>query len=546
MNPNNRIISLVVLFFAFLVKYIIFRQLVYADVALDIAGLVGVYMELASAAALLAACLLLTRSIVPSVLLLLLTDIWLFANVMYYNANSVLLDWDAILFANQLRGFEDSILSYFAWNQATFPLITISTVACLVVYQPVKCKQYIIPWKVLAVSMIASVILFAGSYLCRQLCQKSRLEMSQTYLLKGERRKFYKTHSPLAHFGYIIFEAIKEVFFQVQSAKPLSAKEEELLSRIYTYKDETSSRPKGHLMFVLVESFESWALDAVDMNGIEVTENLNHFIRNHSVLLCRNIVSQQKYGRSGDGQLITQTGMLPLLNGVTSMRYGHNTYPNIAHFYPNSVILDPYRNVWNQRVTTYSYGYKRLRENDIGMSTDSIILCRAREELEQAVEPTCVLAITVNTHAPFQSVPATLLFADTYNQTESDYLQTVHYMDMHLGRFLDWADTASVMRNSTIVITADHNHFPVLEKKGRCPLIIKSPAITSSITVPHAYQMDIFPTVLSAIGQNEYGWRGFGINLLDSTAVRIISVESANELSDKLIRSNYFLQSRID
>ena len=125
---------------------------------------------------------------------------------------------------------------------------------------------------------------------------------------------------------------------------------------------------------------------------------------------------------------------------------------------------------------------------------------------------------------------------------EENYLQCVHYMDKHVGRFLEWADTAAVMKDATIVITADHNHFPVKNGKGLCPLIIKSPAITEKTYIPQAFQMDIFPTVLHAIGQSDYKWKGFGIDLLNPEAKRSISPSQAYSLSDKMIRTNFFAE----
>ena len=59
--------------------------------------------------------------------------------------------------------------------------------------------------------------------------------------------------------------------------------------------------------------------------------------------------------------------------------------------------------------------------------------------------------------------------------------------------------------------------------------------------------MDLFPTVLHAIGQMNYAWRGFGIDLLSPDAniylsKRPIAPQEAYKLSDKLIRNDYFAQ----
>jgi hypothetical protein len=58
--------------------------------------------------------------------------------------------------------------------------------------------------------------------------------------------------------------------------------------------------------------------------------------------------------------------------------------------------------------------------------------------------------------------------------------------------------------------------------------------------------MDIYPTIMHLIGCENYYWKGLGINVMDSTARRNrpITEEDAYELSDKLIRSNYFATIR--
>ena len=115
--------------------------------------------------------------------------------------------------------------------------------------------------------------------------------------------------------------------------------------------------------------------------------------------------------------------------------------------------------------------------------------------------------------------------------------------------------------NTTIVITGDHtifrnaNTFSDMTEYARAndinfqagktftPLIIYSPNIQGNIHITDTcYQMDIFPTILHLIGCEDYYWKGFGVNLLDSVARknRPISEQEAFILSDKIIRANWF------
>ena len=466
---------------------------------------------------------------------MIILDIWMLANIIYSEANNIWIDWRVILNADQIRGFEDSILSYLSWSYLAFPLITAITIYLLFMFHTKEDKSWKRPWKTFLLVSGCAICLYAFSWGIRTVC------IEETWTPIRKKKAIIKTHSPVMHLFIVGKEAMMEDILKRNASKPLTTKEKIVISSILTNPTVPNS-PKGHLVYILVESFESWALKATDTAGLLVCPNLNRYIHEHSVLFSDNVISQQLYGRSGDGQLITQTGMLPVSHDITCMRYGENRYPNLAHFYPDGVILNPFPKVWNQAVTTYSYGFQRLREPSAihVRENDSTIFKQAYEELENASVPTCVLAITINTHVPFTSVPATMDLDESYSHTENLYLQCARYFDTQIGRFLAWADTATTMEDATIVITADHNHFPRKNGKGVCPLIIHSPVISHTIYVPDAYQIDIFPTVLHAIGQTNYAWHGFGIDLLDSTAVRTISPEQAYTLSDKMIRTDYF------
>lgn len=539
-SVNNKILTLLSVAFSYTVKWVLYRLEIGFDNGLNAVQSIGAYTILVGASLLMACIGLWRNKIIPALLTILITDLWLIANLIYYEANGMLIDWAVIMIAGNLRGFEESILAYIHWWIFLIPILTVAIAYFLIKYRKELQEEPVNSKHVLQYIGIALLVYAAGFGVKLYGNHLYDAAHANKWSFNKETKLFMKTHTPVAHIGYTLYEGMQERVFRIKSLLPLTEEEKSIIASIYT-DSVAPAMPKGHLVYFLVESFESWALPAKDRQGKEVCENLNAYIRNHNLLLCTNVLTQQKHGRSGDGQLITQTGMLPLFTGITCMTYGGNVYPNLAHFYPNSVVLNPYPGVWNQKETTYSYGFKRLREPKFLMKgTDSLIVNWAQEELEKATEPTCVLAITINTHAPFNSVPKTMEFGDEYTELEAKYLQTVHYLDRHLGRFLAWADTSSVMKDAVIVITADHNHFMPKDGKGLCPLIIQSPVITRKTRIPHAYQMDLFPTVLHAIGQSDYAWNGFGIDVLDSTARRAISPVQAYSLSDKMIRTNFF------
>ena len=534
----NKILPVLTLAVAYIIKFCIYRYEVHLNALLNVGQLAGAYMIVVAVALAIASFVWIIRSQWVHTIVFILIDLWLIANIWYSKANFMLIDWGAILTIGQLRGFEDSILSYLDWNQLVIPLMSIGSYAILMGLETSRTDgpQWMdwTSWRRIFIS--AAVLWWIGTG-----CAALSTEDTQDDWQTAKERQIMNIHSPIAHFGIEIYHAIEDIHIRHNAEQPLTEEEESILSRLLT--DSVAAEPiEGHLVYILVESWESWSLRAKDIHGDPVCRNIVNYVRTHPILFSEGILSQQQYGRSGDGQLITQTGLLPLLHGVACMRYGNNVYPNLAHFYNDGVVLDPYGTVWNQKVTSYSYGFKRhiYPDSRTSHSNDSIILAQAREQLEQASKPTCVLAITYNTHTPFHSVPATIDLSESYTSIENKYLQCVRYLDAQVGRFLAWADTATQMQNATIIITADHNHFPRKEGKGICPLIIRSPKIEKPVYIRQAFQMDIYPTVLSLIGQENYWWRGFGRNLLIEESQPICSPEESLRLSDKLIRRNYF------
>ena len=74
-----------------------------------------------------------------------------------------------------------------------------------------------------------------------------------------------------------------------------------------------------------------------------------------------------------------------------------------------------------------------------------------------------------------------------------------------------------------------------------CPLIVYSPNILHKTEIEDvAYQMDIYLTLLSLI-HCQSRWKGFGVDLLDKEAQDSTrNVMELEEISDKIIRANYF------
>ena len=501
----------------------------------------------------LASIVLVVKRRWPVVLVAAVLMVWMAVNGMYYHATGLYVTFDVVKMAGGLNGFGSSVWTYFQWD-----VVLLIGVGLLIVPIFRLQRQAALSWhtffRVWAVICLCSMAGCFFHYLYDTKHERLEKPFSGDYFrifdLYGDcRPKAWRDGENWYIERHSIAMALPHLF-----AHAYHLNQEEQSNAFITFDDDeaafldrrpadTSSAIEGHLVVILVESLETWPLDQKDADGNDVMPCLNAFIRSRPTLTARNVICQKRYGESGDGQLIINSGLLPVKEGVACMKYANRTYPNFAHLFPQSAIVNPVKNAWNQTIMTARYGYRQLLEPE-GITlketwNDAQVVDVLRHVCDTMRRPGCILALTISSHTPFDRVAPTLRLPDDLPRDRASYLQCIHYADSCVGAFLAWADTAHSMRNATLVITGDHNIFT-----GEvCPLVIASPAITESKTIDRdCYQMDIYPTILHAIGQRGMSWQGFGADLLDDESLdcRPITVEAAFELSDKLIRKDYF------
>lgn len=526
-----------------------------------------------AAAILLALPVVFTSKRWPVFALLGLTDIWLIAQIIYYRVNHLFITWHLFTLTSNMDGFWRSVIPYLDFPLLLFPLLTCVAAVCFF-WKATPFRW----WEVMIVVCIGLGTSFVGSFLRWHYHRPyingapftwtwvNPCSVPQAFFVdvsENERKATHYIHhrSVLAYPLFMAADFIQSWSARTTPAELTPEEKEELSSLIQPYSPPAPLQ--GNLIILLLESFESWVVDAKDASGDPICPSISDYIRSHPVLYVRDVQSQIAYGMSGDGQLIVNTGLFPTLEGIACVDYDYCTYPNIAHFFPYSAIVNPCRNVWNQRTMTPAYGYQDLIEPNTNYRfawSDSTMIDRLVETLSASSVPSCVMGISINGHLPFDSSPdKEVCLPDSIPVIIRSYLQTAHFTDRHVGRFLAWADTTEVMRNSTIVITGDHRIFtstmsdevrdyglkanlPFGTGQAGCPLIIASPAIDSLRIIEQAQQIDIFPTILDLIGQKSYFWKGFGRNLLDPESQPAENVQLRRQLSDKLIRMNYFKQ----
>lgn len=528
-----------------------------------------------------------SRKYIWTICVHLLIDVWLIANMFYYNANALFLSYETMKMADNMTGFWDSLLSYTEWGMLLYPIMTLLYVCCILFIPNSNKRIPLVFYITLFVTLLISIIdnFCYKIYMHGWNPDNEATNQVNSRMLGG--RDFYhyypfgnvyyfacietsmdynawaycyvKDYSIISYFPacfvYNILRPAGEIITltekEVEQIKPFFVEGETAL---------TIPEPRNNLIFVLFESLESWPVNEVC--GYDFMPNLQLLSKSEHSLYCDKLKSQVRHGNSADGQMIDITGLLPISNGATCRLYEENIFSSYAECFLQSAIINPSPGMWAQEKMTKGYRFKELIEPTKGEHwADKELVEQMINYIDTVSEPFCVFGITVSSHVPFSYGSVNPMYT-VANMPEImlAYLNCLYYTDSLVGKLVAAVQNNEKLATSTtIVISGDHTIFRNEDKQidqfalehninmkttsTFTPLIIYSPLIDENVCVTDTcYQMDIYPTILHLIGCEDYYWKGFGANLLDSTARhnRPITEKEAYKLSDKIIRSNYF------
>jgi len=531
---------------------------------------------------------MISRNRIWSWIVVLLYSIWCITLVIYYRANDLMFNVNAILMADNMHGFWTAVLAYIDWTTLVLVLMPIGYGNFLLLMP----KSRKLLWKeylgIIAVCLVSSIWTAVATFPANDF--KGSKESIDFYLDNGDcdsafgqdhifgkfgERWFIPYHRsyfaatvqdvgyPQYHFQYHgavhYLPVMIAYYLGDQSTEVLPVSTEELNK--YWNPAVSVAKPKNNLIILLMESMETWPLE-LDAYSQEIAPNLcNWKLANH-VTYVPHVYSQVRHGVSADGQMILNTGLLPISSGAACRLYPNNSYPNIASAYPYSVIVDPCSGTaWNQSQMNTAYGYQSHAYPTDTPWNDEDMFHAITNILDTIHEPFCIQGISIDSHTPFamgrdyiSNMPSGM---PTYMH---DYLGCYHITDERLGWLLNAIAQKVDMSRTVIVITADHsvfksnllesfnsyaqqNNLSIPTKRSACPLFIYIPDSPNQQINETAYQMDLFPTILSAIGIEQHPWRGFGIDLLD--AQKRLNRDSVDESYYQAISNNIIINNSL-
>lgn len=457
-----------------------------------------------------------------------LLDIWFIGNLMYFRSYGDVLNRWCLQNINNMDGIWSSVLPFIQWSDLVFLFITVLWIA---ISETIHRDFFLPLWKRITLAFIVFIVSCIPQALVNKNAQYPFCPFSSYYAEISMGRVWYMhSYGAITHFAN---ETINLVAHRGESVSPVT--DEELATYIQT-PDNTPEQ--GNLLIILFESLEDWTI-GLQVNGQEVTPNINRLVA-HPMTGHYPMIAQVKEGKSSDAQLMLFNGLLPIKNGAASMRYSGNAYPSFVQYSQARTkrlfAAYPYH-MWNQHMNALAYGFDTLYAEDV---SDYIVADSVRSAIKHYPEPFIYTMITMASHSPFTKYAnsSSIRISDSrYNESQTNYLQCVHYTDNAIGRVIDTILSDAVLANTTrIVIAGDH---PIFDLVTPVPFIIYDPYMPPVSVSRPIYQIDMYTTIVERMHVTT-PWCGLGKNISDTCAFTQEEIKNIESLSDRLIRTNYF------
>lgn len=348
----------------------------------------------------------------------------------------------------------------------------------------------------------------------------------------SKKRKFY-TFGAAPHLFLSIAHELK-------TTKPLTEDEKSKINMIISQNRNSTTATHStqfknsdkNLIIIIVESLNSWVLD-FEIDGKSVVPNLRDLMMSGDAIVATDLISQAGPGRSSDGQLLINTGLLPLRNEATVSRHSGNNFPSIAKAIgsrPKFEVICEEKSLWRHGITSKKEGYDHIYDitdsKAAGLTSGPVeetMFQLAESVIDKTEQPFFCTLITLAMHGPYNAGPkwkSWISEAAPPNDLTT-YLEATHYFDTELGKFIDYLKANGIFDNSVIVITSDHESAVPGYKGsgvGTVPFIALNAGLDTVIT-RRGGQIDIFPTIIDIIGASDYWWKGLGTSLIAESGI---------------------------
>ena len=285
-----------------------------------------------------------------------------------------------------------------------------------------------------------------------------------------------------------------------------------------------------NLIIIQVESLENAVINK-KIGGQEITPNLNRLASNG--LYFSNYYTQVGPGNTADAEFSTMNTLYPLPDDVVFIDYAKNKYealPKILNENGYNIysLHGDVLTFWNRSNIYPNLGYqksfgldnyavKRLGCPGTSNLCDEDLFSQSLPRIEDFKQPFLATLITMSSHTPF-ILADDLKTLKTPNESsfswiQAEYIQSIHYTDAQIGKFIDGLKKDGLYNNSLILIWGDHGSFTGISdalgqksilpslNNSNVPMIILAPGteLSGTVKIPGSH-LDVYPTIANLLG----------------------------------------------
>lgn len=339
---------------------------------------------------------------------------------------------------------------------------------------------------------------------------------------------------------------------QIETKNPFTEEDVDKIRQRSAFKEGrfTGLAKDRNLIVIQVEALQNFVIN-LEYNGQEITPNLNMLIKDSASIYYDNYFQQIGRGNTSDAEFVTNNSLHPSMESPTYTQYEKNTFYGLPWVlrdagYSAWVFHGYEKDFWNRDKAYVNQGFEKFVSQEDYKIGDVIELGLTDEDffnqsmaylkdLENLDKPFYAFMVTLSSHNPF-TMPDKYKEIDLLDEHKDtmlgDYLNSIHYADKAIGKFIKDLKAQGLYDKSLIAIYGDHFAIPNSSKEvidlmndfiGKkynydvimnIPLIITCPGEDIGYTEKKVgSHIDFMPTILNLLGiENKKGLM-FGVDL---------------------------------